>query len=169
MKKIFICLLFLLINKNALSCPKEKPMRVSNEFQTIGSHAKLITDDYYRCESCSSLEIWKTTKSECEKCTNREYNNGWCYFKKNGCPSDFIWYIGFCVEKKHCAENEIMAFNPSYFDKEDGRVTVHGSLDDAYSECINCFDKRDIEISKEECSLCSNRQFKDGWCVLVEE
>ena len=166
MKKfLLIFLLFPFLSMG--ECPTNMPMSVLNKFQIIQGTAEFLTEDFEACQSCDSLEIWATRKSECDKCSNREYKDGYCYFKENGCPESLIWHKGFCIEKKNCAENEIYAFVLGY--KDNNWKTIVSALDGTTGECVSCFDKRDIQITKKECDLCPDRSFHDGWCVLVEE
>ncbi|MDY6407568.1 MAG: hypothetical protein SPL08_02530 [Pseudomonadota bacterium] len=126
------------------------------------------------CISCTSGGGYQTSASECAKCPNRSYQNGWCIAP---CPSGTVLNTDNqcipCDEPKHidlpnsencqqnCPQRESSPFGCVL------KNCPNGFAPDSQRSCFNCTSPYSIsDISAEACAQCPNRVYENGKCQI---
>ncbi len=108
-----------------------------------------LRDNTDSCISCDTLEsVITKTKNDCDVCPNR--------FVRTEKYDDEVEY--FCQLKK--CPDEAPLGQGNYSSSE---VPFYFAGD-----CLPCNTTEWTKDSKDICSKCPNREYKDGWCVLKE-
>ncbi len=143
------------IQTDAMECKK-----CSNRTQ-FGEYCKMACDKYEpmqcvegdgRCYDCDAEGGLSIPQEECNKCPNREMVNDLCFEK---CPD----YAPLVDEEGTC-----------YTCDMDEHITRRDSYIQAVTESVGYhigsgISMQAVKTSKENCLKCSNRIYRDGYCI----
>lgn len=162
----------------AEECPKDSPLvgELILCVDGVDEHGLPVggCNPVPHCLSCNHSREVKTTKSNCNQCSNREFLNGLCVLKK--CP-DFApvrWKDGGChfcyeigrdgswmtteVDCQKCPNTE-------YKNGQCIKICQDDQFRARTGECYPCQEFRRIKSFPEECIKCPNREYIEGYCI----